>query len=343
MQHETGTSDPLLSSLNSIWEKRNYDLDFYFSKIFDRVLTSLKSRLEASTIKLMADDEPIYKSMFVPVGFSPENIALISVLFSPLHLTLAFSEISKAYYNKGISTIIEEKICQKSPSTTIHKCRSITSNDHRYMEYRIVEWVQSMKDNYGFSEDQLAIDLTGGTKPMSIGAENAARSLHIPAFYLAVDYDMDTQQPIPGTESLLEMVKRQTQTDENLVFVIMPFKEEFDAVYAVIDDSVKSVKNAELECVRVDKEIYSGIIMDRIRKNLVKAEIIIADLSESNTNVFYELGLAHAWDKKVIMITQDVKKVPFDLKYWRMVPYDSGNIDWLKDQLKKELSALIGA
>lgn len=343
MLNDISSSDPMLLAMNAIWKKRNYELDFYFSKIFDRVLTSLKSRIEASTIKLMADDKPIYKSMFIPVGFSPENIALISVLFSPLHLTLAFSESSKGFYNKGISTIVEDNIRQNSPSTKIHRCPYITSHDHRNVEQRIVEWAREMENDYGFSKDQLAIDLTGGTKPMSIGAENAARSLYIPAFYLAVDYDIDTQQPIPGTESLLEMVKRQTQTDENLVFVIMPFKKEFDTVYTVINDSVNSVKNAELKCVRADKEIYSGVIMDRVRENLVKAEIIIADLSESNANVFYELGLAHAWDKKVIMITQNIQDVPFDLKHWRMVLYDSGNIDWLADQLKKELSALIDA
>jgi hypothetical protein len=43
------------------------------------------------------------------------------------------------------------------------------------------------------------------------------------------------------------------------------------------------------------------------------------------------------------MITQDVKKVPFDLKHWRIVQYDFNNIDRLKEDLGKELSALIGA
>ena len=339
MSHSNGKSDPL-EGLIEIWKQSNCDVNFYFDRIFDIVLTALKSSIETGTTQLMTDDGPVCKAMFMPVGLSPENIALVSVLFNPHYLTLAFSETTRAFYRKRrIFPLIEKKIRQYSSHTKIDKT-SLDSNDQEQIEKKILEWAQKMMTNYGFSEDQLAIDLTGGTKPMSIGAQNAARSLDIPAFYLSVDYDQDTGEPVPGTESLLELIKRQSQTDEELVFVIMPFNKKFDLVYECIE---KSVTQAQLKCVRADKEIFSGIIMDKIRANIAGAGIIIAELSEQNPNVFYELGLAHAWNKKVIMITQNIRNVPFDLKHWRMVIYDRNNIHGLKEKLKTELAALKSA
>lgn len=336
MSHSNGNPDPL-EGLIYIWKKSNYDVKFYFDRIFDIVFAALKSSIETGATQLMTDDGPICKAMFMPVGLSPENIALVSVLFNPHYLTLAFSETTRAFYRKRrIFPLIEKKIRQYSSHTKIDKI-SLDSNDQEQIEKKILEWAQKMMTNYGFSEDHLAIDLTGGTKPMSIGAQNAARSLDIPAFYLSVDYDQDTGEPVPGTESLLELIKRQSQTDEELVFVIMPFNKKFDLVYECIEESVTQ---AQLKCVRADKEIFSGIIMDKIRENIAGAGIIIAELSEQNPNVFYELGLAHAWNKKVIMITQNIRNVPFDLKHWRMVIYDRGNIKGLKKKLRNELAAL---
>lgn len=111
-------------------------------------------------------------------------------------------------------------------------------------------------------------------------------------------------------------------------------------VYECIE---KSITQAQLKCVRADKEVFSGIIMDQIRENIARAGIIIAELSEQNPNVFYELGLAHAWNKKVIMITQNIRNIPFDLKHWRMVIYDRSNINGLKEKLRAELTAVKSA
>lgn len=340
MSHSNGNPDPL-EGLIEIWKQNNYDVNFYFDRIFDIVLAALKLSIETGATQLMTDDGPICKAMFMPVGLSPENIALVSVLFNPHYLTLAFSETTRAFYRKRrIFPLIEKKIRQYSPHTKIDKTSYISSNDQKSIETKILEWAQKMMTNYGFSEDQLAIDLTGGTKPMTIGAQNAAMSLDIPAFYLSVDYDPGTGEPVPGTELLLEMLKRQTQTEEELVFAIMPFGEEFDLVYECIEESVTQ---AQLKCVRADKEVFSGIIMDKIRENIIRAGIIIAELTEQNPNVFYELGLAHAWDKKVIMITQNIRNIPFDLKHWRMVIYDRSNINGLKEKLRTELAALNSA
>lgn len=337
MPRKINVSNPLVfEGLFSIWKQHNYDLYFYFDEIFDKALEALKSRVDAGPIQLKAGDEPIYKAMFLPVGLRIENIALISLLFSPLHLTIAFSETTKASHRRYFH-IVEERIQQYSTSTTIDKIPPISSNDHQNIEKKILDWAERIKTGYGFAADEMAIDLTGGTKPMSIGAQNAAISLGIPAFYLSVDYDLDTKLPLPGTECLLEMPRSQSQTDKNTVFVIMPFSQEFDSVFLGIKESVAE---SGLRCTRVDQEIFSGGIMDRVRKNIATAGTIIADLSMHNPNVYYELGLGHAWNKNVIMITQDVGRIPFDLKHLRMVVYDREDMDSLRKKLKDELAAL---
>jgi hypothetical protein len=52
-----------------------------------------------------------------------------------------------------------------------------------------------------------------------------------------------------------------------------------------------------------------------------QAGIIIGDLTTRNPNVFYEVGLAHAIGKKVILITQNMDDVPFDLRALRCIVY----------------------
>ncbi len=52
------------------------------------------------------------------------------------------------------------------------------------------------------------------------------------------------------------------------------------------------------------------------------AKYIIADLTGRNPNVFYELGIAHALNKKSNPLTQDLTDVPFDLKHIRCIVYE---------------------
>lgn len=52
-----------------------------------------------------------------------------------------------------------------------------------------------------------------------------------------------------------------------------------------------------------------------------EAEIIIADCTGRNPNVFYEVGLAHALSKETILITRDLDDIPFDLRHLRIIAY----------------------
>jgi len=105
-------------------------------------------------------------------------------------------------------------------------------------------------------------------------------------------------------------------------FVLMPFHEKYKEVYNVIKETLES-ESLNIECKRAD-DFHQPHIMETILNGIAKAEFIIADLTGANSNVFYELGLAHSFKniKKVILITQDLKYVPFDLNQFRCIVYN---------------------
>jgi nucleoside 2-deoxyribosyltransferase len=98
------------------------------------------------------------------------------------------------------------------------------------------------------------------------------------------------------------------------VFVLMPFHEAFNDVYEL------GIKSACAECgvfcQRVDEQIFDGTILARVYNQISKADLIVADMTGRNPNVFYEVGYAHALSKQVILATQNADDIPFDLKYY---------------------------
>lgn len=120
----------------------------------------------------------------------------------------------------------------------------------------------------------------------------------------------------------------------NSCFVIMPFSPTYQTVY---DRIIRpAVEAAGLACIRAE-EIYSRPqITADIWKYLRSARIVIAELTGRNTNVLYEVGLAHAIGKPVIILTRNEDDVPFDLKALRYRYYNTDDPFW-GENLKKAL------
>ena len=104
-------------------------------------------------------------------------------------------------------------------------------------------------------------------------------------------------------------------------FVLMPFDEAFTDIYEnLIKDSFEA---AGFRVYRADDiESQQNILRDIVTA-IATAEVVIADLTDSNPNVYYELGLAHALRKPVVLLTQDIGSVPFDLRSYRVIEYDT--------------------
>ncbi len=124
-----------------------------------------------------------------------------------------------------------------------------------------------------------------------------------------------------------------------IVFVITPFREDMLALYEMLKitfgEDYKFTNGGDLDNQR-------SIIRD-IVEGIDQADVVIADLTGLNANVFYELGLAHAMDKKVICITQDLEELPFDLKSYRTVQYSPlfHKLPKLEDELRRLLRGAI--
>jgi len=132
-----------------------------------------------------------------------------------------------------------------------------------------------------------------------------------------------------------------------LCFILMPFgkkKDEngkeidFDKVY---NHFIKpAIEAADLDPIRADEEQIGGIIHKPMYERLILCEYAVADLSISNANVFYELGIRHAIrPHSTISIFEKQSKLPFDISFLRSLPYDRKlhDLESLKNQLTKKL------
>ncbi|HJR09018.1 MAG TPA: hypothetical protein VJ842_17295 [Pyrinomonadaceae bacterium] len=118
------------------------------------------------------------------------------------------------------------------------------------------------------------------------------------------------------------------------VFVLMPFEASFDDTYAL--GIRPACEAAGAYCERVDEQIFHESILQRIYNQVSKADVIVADLTTRNPNVFYETGYAHALGKQVVLLTQNVDDIPFDLKHYPHIVY-GGSIIKLKQELERRI------
>ena len=124
------------------------------------------------------------------------------------------------------------------------------------------------------------------------------------------------------------------------VFVVMPFDETMKPVY---DDHIRpAVERAGFEVGRGDDFFTSNQVMHDIWAAINDAQIVIADCSGRNPNVFYEVGLCHAIGRDTILLTQDLEDIPFDLRHLRVIryTYDPRGVKALEDSLTKALTTL---
>lgn len=105
--------------------------------------------------------------------------------------------------------------------------------------------------------------------------------------------------------------------DKSKVFFIMPFEQDFFDLY----EEFRNRFGEKFDFSHAgDLDNQRNIIQD-IVVGIAEADIIIADLTGLNPNVFYELGIAHTMDKKAIIITQNLDDLPFDIRSYRANEY----------------------
>jgi len=109
-------------------------------------------------------------------------------------------------------------------------------------------------------------------------------------------------------------------------FIIMPFRADLNYFYLYIKHYMHDKHGLHVE--RGDHRILTKPVLEKIRDQILQADVIIADIRGRNPNVFYELGLAHAAETPVILLTQDdVKEAPTDVRHLEFIEYNLSRHD----------------
>lgn len=125
---------------------------------------------------------------------------------------------------------------------------------------------------------------------------------------------------------------------EKFAFVVMPFAPEFEDIYN--DLIVPALELAGYEVRRADSTLDQENILKSIIRNISQADLIVAELTSLNSNVMYELGIAHALGRPTVMLAQSIDEIPFDLQSYRIIVYSTryDEAKKLKDQLEEVAS-----
>ncbi|SOT93770.1 hypothetical protein [Xanthomonas arboricola] len=112
-----------------------------------------------------------------------------------------------------------------------------------------------------------------------------------------------------------------------ICFVVCPIGENGSETRRRSDQMLKYVHEPALakfgyEIVRADKILKSGLITSQIINLIIEADLVIADLTDNNPNVYYELALRHATAKPFIQVAIAGQKIPFDISGLRTIFVD---------------------
>ncbi len=134
----------------------------------------------------------------------------------------------------------------------------------------------------------------------------------------------------------------EVKSDRPRAFVVMQFAEPFHTFYREVIQ--KQADAAGFDVVRIDEKAGPGIIFQDIQREIEQAEVVIAEITPANPNVFYELGYAHALGKPTILLAQREAELPFDIRSFRVVFYNDtigGKVD-VERNLRRHLDSIAG-
>lgn len=125
---------------------------------------------------------------------------------------------------------------------------------------------------------------------------------------------------------------------EKKAFVLMSLDETFNEVYRV---GIKGgLEEIGWECDRSDERWDTPEVVCTICKSIQEASLIVADVTGKKPNVFLELGLSFGLEKNILLIAQDFGDLPFDVRTFRAIKYDSTNLEELQKNLQEAIDKL---
>ena len=119
-------------------------------------------------------------------------------------------------------------------------------------------------------------------------------------------------------------------TEEKVCFVVSPIGKEGTEPYnkfkEVLEYIIKPAVDSsclKLKVLRADDINHAGSFIKDILENILNSYVVIADLTDQNPNVFYELGVRHSISPRTVLIAQNMDSVPSDLREYRTIVYET--------------------
>lgn len=170
------------------------------------------------------------------------------------------------------------------------------------------------------------------TKAVNTFAEPLQRILEI------IDY-IEIAPELPTTQWLANP-QADASFETNTAFVMMAF----DPNEPSLEDTYQTIKRCfdtfNITAIRADKIEHEGVITDEIRKRIRTSEFLLADMTLERPNVYYEVGYAHAIDRRVILYRKEGTRLHFDLSVHNCPEYS--NLTGLEEMLLKRLEHMTG-
>ena len=147
------------------------------------------------------------------------------------------------------------------------------------------------------------------------------------------------------SEARVEVSNFSANIERPSAFIVMQFSSPYNEVYS--DVIKKLCEESRIEAVRADEIYGPGIIIKDVVDRIAKSQVVIADISPTNPNVYFEVGYALALGKPIILLAQrrmPETPLPFDLSAFRVLFYDDsiGGKLKLENGLRKHLKQILG-
>lgn len=137
-------------------------------------------------------------------------------------------------------------------------------------------------------------------------------------------------------------------TPENTCFVISPIGDPNSPTRKNMDQVLNCILRPALQksgliAIRADELASPGMITTQVIDLILRAKLVIAELTEHNPNVFYELALRHAFHKPIVQIMMNGQRLPFDVVGMRTILYglDLESAVDAKDEIERSIDVVL--
>ena len=157
-----------------------------------------------------------------------------------------------------------------------------------------------------------------------------------------IDFSSGSTSTATSSERIRKLERGAAVGSNDSCFVMQPFAPPLGGYYELIYRP--AIEKAGLRAVRADADIFAtGKIMDQVWSGISSARVLVAELTSRNPNVYYELGLAHALKKPVVLVSAKEEDVPFDLQHIRVIYYDTADPFWGTKLVEKVAENILSA